>query len=494
MKFSEYSQHDALGLAALIRNGDVSATEVLSAAMARADQTHSQLNAVVRRYDDKARARAAQPFRPDQPFAGVPFLLKDLFQEWQGEPCSWGNAKLAQHKAPFTSDIVRRWEDAGVVIFGATNTPEFGAKNMTEPVAFGPCRNPWDTSRTPGGSSGGAASSVAAGVVPVAGASDGGGSIRIPAACNGLFGLKAGRGRISMGPLAAEGFFGAAVSGVISRSVRDSAAMMDVMQGPEAHGPYWMPAPEASYLSQIHYAPKRLRIGFCSESPTGTPVDPQAVAAMEDAAKLCASLGHHVEAVPLPFDGKQLSADFLMGWFCTLAMLINELQRTHGLQRTDFEPDVQVMAAVGRSVSAPEMLSCLERWNTHTLAMARFHSQFDVWLSPTISAPPLTVGTLKTPPMLHLVNKVLAGVGLFGVVRKTSTFEETVLKNLAWTPYTQMANLTGRPAMSVPLYWTPDGLPLGVQFVGGLNSEAMLLQLARELEIARPWFDKRPPI
>jgi amidase len=396
--------------------------------------------------------------------------------------------------APLSSDVVRRWENAGVVIFGATNTPEFGAKNVTESQALGPARNPWDTGRTTGGSSGGAGAAVAAGIVPIAGANDGGGSIRIPAASNGLFGFKAGRGRISIGPSAAEGFFGGAVQGVITRSVRDSAAMLDVLQGPEPHAPYWMPPPEQPYLSLIGQAPRTLRIGFTTESPTGTPVDPQAVAAVEDAARLLTSLGHDVESVKLPFDGRQLAADFLLAWFATQAMLIDELCRAEGLQHKDFEADTHVMAAVGRTVSAPELLSVLERWHVHTLALTRFHAQYDLWLSPTMSAPAIPIGSLDTPPALHMFNKLLSGLGLFGLLRKTPLFQNTVMKNLAWTPYTPLANLTGRPAMSVPLYWTPAGLPLGVQFVGPLHSEALMLQLAAQLEQARPWFDKRPPL
>jgi amidase len=290
MQVHEYLQHDAVGLAELVRRGEVSPAELLDAATARADAVNGPLNAVVRRYDDRARQRIAQGFDSSrQPLAGVPFLLKDLFQEWQGVPCSWGNRARKERPAPLTNDVVRRWENAGLVIFGATNTPEFGAKNVTESFALGPARNPWDRGRTPGGSSGGAGAAVAAGIVPVAGASDGGGSIRIPASCNGLFGLKAGRGRVSMGPMAAEGLFGAAVHGVVSRSVRDTAAMLDVLQGPEPHAPFWMPPPDQPYLEAMSRPPRPLRIGFTTEAPTGTPVDPQAVAATQDACQLLSS-------------------------------------------------------------------------------------------------------------------------------------------------------------------------------------------------------------
>ncbi len=495
MQYTDYIEHDALSLAKLVQKGDLLPEELLNMATSRADEVNGRINAVVRRYDDRARQRLKQGFDPKtQPFAGVPFLLKDLFQEWQGVPCSWGVAKRMHQPADFTSDAVKRWEASGLVIFGATNVPEFGAKNVTEPSAFGPTRNPWDTGRTAGGSSGGSAAAVAAGIVPVAAASDGGGSIRIPASATGLFGFKAGRGRVSIGPLAAEGLFGAAVQGVVSRSVRDSAAMLDILQGPEPHAPYWMPPPTESYLSAMQRPPRPLRIGFTTDAPTGTPVDKQAVAAVEDAARLLTSLGHHVEAVPLPFDGPQLSSDFLLAWFAAQAALVDGLGRLEGLKRSDFEADTQVMAAMGHTVTAPELMTCLDRWHHHTLALSRFHAEFDLWLSPTVSAPPLPIGALDTPPALHLANKVLSALGLFGVVRKLPHFDKVALKNLAWTPYTQLANLTGRPAMSVPLYWTPEGLPLGVQFVGPVNAEALLLQLAAQLEEARPWFHRRAPL
>jgi amidase len=494
MKFEDYIQHDALGLADLVRRGEVSPQELLDTALARTDQTHGQLNAVVRRLDEQARQRCAQPFDTQAPFAGVPFLLKDLFQDLAGLPSSCGSKPLSRVPAPESADVVRRWQDAGLVIFGKTNTPEFGARNVTEPLAFGPTRNPWDLSRTPGGSSGGSAAAVAAGIVPVAGANDGGGSIRIPAAACGLFGLKPGRGRVSSGPGAAEGMNGAAVQGVLSRSVRDSAAMLDVLQGPEAHGPYHMPAPPQPYLQAIQQAPGRLKIGFSTESPIGTPVSSEAIAAVKDAAALLESLGHHVEEAKLPVDGLGLAKDFLLAWFSRQAALVCELEQVHGIKPSAFEPDTRAMAAVGRSVPAVELLLSEARWNEHNRALARFHDQYDLWLSPVLASPPIPIGHLATSKTLHIASDLVAMLGLSGLLRKTALFQNTIINNLAWTPFTQLANLTGRPAMSVPLYWTPDGLPMGVQFVAGLDGEAMLLRLAAQLEQARPWFGRRPAL
>ncbi|MDE2400662.1 MAG: amidase [Burkholderiales bacterium] len=494
MRFDEYIQHDALSLADLVRRGEVLPTELLDLATARADQTHPQLNAVVTRLDAQARQRCTEPFESQAPFSGVPFLLKDLFQDIQGQPTSCGSRALARTPVPDTSDVVRRWQAAGLVIFGKTNCPEFGAKNITESLLFGPARNPWDLTRTPGGSSGGSAAAVAAGVVPVAGANDGGGSTRIPASACGLFGFKAGRGRISMGPAIAEAMHGAAVHGVVSRSVRDTAAMMDVLQGPEPHAPYYMPAPQQPYLEVIRQSPGRLRIGFSTASPIGTPVDPQAVAAVHSAAKLLESLGHHVEEASPPVDGQAVAQDFFLAWFSTQAMIVDMICQITGARLSDFEPDTRMMARVGRSVSAREYLIGQGRWNEHNRALSQFHHQHDAWLSPTTSAPPLRIGELTTPKLLTILGDVVTSLGLSGWLRRSSAFQSTALKNLAWTPYTQLANLTGRPAMSVPLHWTPDGLPMGVQFVAGLNGEAMLLKLAAQLEQAQPWFARRPSL
>lgn len=492
ISFEEYVRHDGLGLAELVRRGELHQQELLEAAIQRADQVNPKLNAIVQRFDERARQMAMRPITAETRFPGVPFLVKALFQDIAGLPSSYGSRSLGNAPSPESADVSKRWEAAGLLIFGMTNTPEFGIKNITEPLAHGPARNPWDLTRSTGGSSGGSAAAVAAGIVPIAGANDGGGSIRIPAAACGLVGLKAGRGRIPMGPYVGEGLNGSAVQGVVSRSVRDSAAMLDVLQGPEPHAPYYMAPPERSYLGAIQQAPRRLKIGFSTRSPIGTPVHADAVSAVLDAAKLLDSLGHHVEEASPVIDGVQLAEDFLIPWFCFIAATVDDIRRKTGAARRDFEPDTLAIADVGRSVSAVELLQIQGRWQTHVAALARFHSHYDLWLSPVLSEPPLPIGHLATPPLLHLANKVVGMFGLSGALRKTSVFQESILKNLAWTPFTQLANISGRPAISVPLYWNSQGLPMGVQFLAGLNGEALLLQLAAQLEQARPWFDKRP--
>ena len=494
MKYDDYAGHDALGLAALVASGQATPAELLDAALARQAAVNPAINAVVRDLAEPARrqARAAPPAAPG-PFHGVPFLLKDLFQDLRGVPSSCGSRALAGTPMPEDSDVVRLWQQAGLVIFGKTNTPEFGSKNVTEPTAFGPTRNPWDLTRTPGGSSGGSAAAVAAGIVPVAGASDGGGSIRIPAANCGLFGLKPGRGRVSMGPGIGEGMFGAAVQGVLSRSVRDSAAMLDLLMTSEPHAPYAFARPARALLEEVGRPTGRLRIGWSVESPLGTPVDAQAVAAVEDAARLLESLGHHVERAAPAIDGMQLCKDFLQTWFCQQAALIDHLHAMGvGRARADFEFDTRIMAAMGRGTPAPQLLTCEANWQTYRRALADFHGRYDLWLTPVLAAPPLRIGANDTPPGLRLAGEILLALGGARLLRLSGMLEEMIRKNLGWTPYTQLANLTGRPAMSVPLYWTPDGLPMGVQFVGPVDGEAALVRLAAQLEAARPWFRKRP--
>lgn len=492
MEYAEYRRHDAVGLAELVAKREVSADELLSVAIERAGKVNSFLNAINRPMYDIARARARTELTG--PFAGVPFLIKDLHQHYAGLPTGSGSRSLAHHPAPAHSAVVRRWLDAGLVIFGKTNTPEFGAKAITEPAVGGPTRNPWDTTRTPGGSSGGSAAAVAAGIVPVAGATDGGGSIRIPAACCGLFGLKPGRGLVPDGPDSAERLHGAAVVGVISRSVRDTAAMLDVLTVHDPAGPYLSARPVDPYAELARREPGTLRIGFSTASPLGTAVSPDAIAAVEDAVAVLSSLGHEVEPAASGVDERQLAKDFLTMWFASLAAQIDDARRTTGCGAAAFELDTLVVAAVGRATSAPAYIATHNRWNDHSRRLAAFHERYDMLLTPTLARPPVQIGELTTPKPLQLVSRALLTVRAAGMLARTNVIDKLVDENLSPFPYTQLANITGRPAMSVPLYWTPDGLPLGVQLVGGLGSEGRLLSLATQLEAARPWFDRSPSI
>ena len=324
MDFSEYSRYDATGLAELVATKQVTPAELLAAARARAVAVNNKITAIVRTIPEADKQVEGEL---SGPFAGVPFLIKDLGQDYKGHPTSGGCRALSTLPAPEHSTIVQRWLDAGLVIFGKTNTPEFGSKGITEPELFGASRNPWDLDRTPGGSSGGSAAAVAAGIVPVAGASDGGGSIRIPAGCCGLVGLKPGRGITPMGPAAGEPMHGAAVSGTVSRTVRDTAAMLDVIAGPDATSPYLPAIPEDSYASQVGRDPGKLRIGVRIPTVITPNPDPAAAAAVEAAVRVLTHLGHEVEEVSAPYDDGQLARDFLLTWFVHAAYEVDDTKR-----------------------------------------------------------------------------------------------------------------------------------------------------------------------
>ncbi|MFI9381862.1 amidase [Kutzneria sp. NPDC052558] len=487
MDYEEYRRFDAVGLAELVARGEVSASELLELAIARAEAVHPRLNLYALPMHDIARKRAAAEL--SGPFAGVPFLIKDLGQDYQGLPTGSGSRSLRGHRAAEHAVVVQRWLDAGLVIFGKTTTPEFGTKAVTESLATGPTRNPWNLDHTPGGSSGGTAAAVAAGVVPVAGASDGGGSIRIPAACCGLFGLKPGRGVVPAGPLRAESFHGAATDGVISRTVRDSAAMLDVLTAkPDLAGPYLSARPEDSYLNLAAREPGKLRIGFTTRSPIDGPVDAEAVAAVEHAAKVLAELGHEVEPAEPGINGNQLAEDFLAAWCANAAFIMAQI----GGPKSGYELDTHLLAAAAWGRRAPEQVATLARWHVHARALAAFHERYDLLLTPTLARPPVRVGELDTPPAVRALGEILLRLKMVGVFSRTKAWRDQVVANLAPVPYTQLANITGRPAMSVPLHQTARGLPLGVQFVGGLGAEPTLLALASQLEAHQPWADRRP--
>jgi amidase len=337
---------------------------------------------------------------------------------------------------------------------------------------------------------------VAAGVVPMAGGNDGGGSLRIPAACCGLFALKPSRGRISNGPGFGEIWFGACTEGVISRSVRDTALALDVLSGPEPGDPF-VGAPSPGFVAGLATPAPRLRIAFSATSPIGTPIDPQAVAAVQDAAALLASLGHEVEEAAPAIDGQAVAQAYLQLYFAQVPVSIAQA-RAAGAQRADFELLTLVTGALGQATGAATASGWLMQWNVFARQLAQFQQRYDLWLTPTLAAPPLPHGATDPPPALRAALTVLLKTGLLGLLARTGLMQGTIdgiaRDNLTPYPFTQLANLTGVPAMSVPLHWTPQGLPLGVQFVGRMGDELTLLRLAAQLEQARPWFGRLPAL
>jgi amidase len=492
--FAEYARHDGVGLAGLVRAGEVSPVELVEAAIARAEATHASLNAIVIPMYEHARDRARQALTG--PFAGVPFLIKDLYQDYAGVPATSGSWAL--RRAGYTptrhSEIVRRWLDAGAVVLGRTNTPEFGAKAITEPVCWGPTHNPWQRDRSPGGSSGGAAAAVAAGIVPAAGASDGGGSIRIPAASTGLFGFKPGRGRTPTGPEVGEALHGAAVNHVISWSVRDSAAWLEASHGDEPGSVCRLAPPPRSYSQEIERDPRPLRIAFSSASPLGTPVDAAAVAGVESTAKLLEGLGHRLEPAAPALDGVLLAHHFTRVWMAQLALGMRLTRAQLGARDADFELDSLAMEAIAESHAAPAYAESYVHWLQAGRALADFFTRYDVWLTPTLAEPPPRLGALKTPDWATNLMRAALPLGLRRLIPLSrKTIERVTLENLRGVPFTQLANVTGVPAMTVPLCQFADGMPLGMHFTADHGAEGLLLSLAAQLERSAPWRTRRPP-
>jgi amidase len=492
--FKEFDQYDGLGLAGLIRKKEISAEAVCETAIARIEALNPELNAVVTPMYDHART-AIRHGLPDGPFAGVPFLLKDLLAAYAGVPMTNGSRAYRNYIPEQDSEMVTRFKRAGTVILGKTNTPELGLLGTTEPELHGPTRNPWNTDHTPGGSSGGSAAAVASGMVPLASGGDGGGSIRIPAACCGLFGLKTTRGRNPTGPEAGAIWQGAVIEHVITRTVRDSAAMLDATQGPDTGAPSILPPPERPYAEDMDRDPGPLKIAFTIRSPIHTPVHPECVKGVRETALLLESLGHRVEEAAPEIDGPALAMSYLAMYFGEVAADIEALKEILGRKprRNDLETLTWTLGLMGRTYSAGYFVKAMREWGKAARIMGRFHQKYDLYLTPTLACPPVTIGKLKPKPAEALALEVINALGLGRLVRLTGMMDKLAIKSLSETPFTQLANFTGQPAMSVPLYWTPDGLPCGSQFIGRFGDESTLFKLARQLEQARPWFDRRPP-
>lgn len=471
---AEYEKYDGLGLAALIAKRQITAQELLSAVKQRLELVNPKLNATAQVFFDKAENQIKQGL-PEAPFKGVPFVLKDLGQQLAGTVTSYGSRLFKDNTPDFDSTLVTRYKRAGLVIFAKSTSPEFGLTTTTESALFGRTHNPWKLDRTSGGSSGGSSALVAARVVPMAHGSDGGGSIRIPSSCCGLFGLKPTRGRVPMGPSQFESWNGCSHHHALTISVRDSAALLDASCGAEPGAPYFSPRPEKSFLKEIATEPGALRIALAIPTPGKTPLDPECQKAAMDAAKLCESLGHKVEEAQLPIDDAWMRQAFLTVLRVSLARTLDDAAKPLGRSVTekDVEPVTWLLAEVGRAVNVLAYSRAIATMHQVGLAMARFQEKYDVILSPTLAKPPVPLGVLSLSP--ESIDQYSRDVSEFG-------------------PYTALYNVTGQPSMSVPLHRSPDGLPIGVMFSGRFGEDALLLRLAAQLEKAKPWAGKRPPI
>jgi Asp-tRNA(Asn)/Glu-tRNA(Gln) amidotransferase A subunit family amidase len=492
--FGEYEEHDALGLAHLIRSGQISAHEVLEAAISRIERRNPLLNAVITTTFDRAQQRISNGL-PEGPFSGAPFVLKDLSHAWEGVPLTDGSRSLLDYVPSYTSTLVRRYEQAGLVILGKTNTPEFGLTPVTEPKVHGVCANPWNTGRTAGGSSGGSGAAVAAGMVPAASASDGGGSIRIPASQCGLFGLKPTRARTPSGPLQAEGWFGMSVGHALTRSVRDSAALLDATHGAEPGDPYAAPPVERPFIEEVGADPGRLRIGMLDGGILSDEIHPECRAAVSAAGTLLTDLGHDVSPLHLGLDRAAAVEAFLVLVAASTAASLDEIAALKGQRQpraAEYELETWVLNLAGRKLDGRQVAAALShvRMLGRSVATTMTEQGIDVIGTSTLASPPLTHHALSASTSQRRVLEALRRVPAKPALM--AAFRQMAATVLAAIPNTPLFNLTGQPAMSVPLHWTPDNLPVGVQFAGHLGDEATLLRLAAQLEAARPWFARRP--
>lgn len=472
MAFKEYGDYDGVGLAELVRSKQVTPAELLDEAIARTDALDPKLNAVVVRHDDYAH-KQIEAGLPQGPFTGVPFVLKDL-DLLAGTRTTFGASLYKDFVAPHTGTLAGRFLASGVTIFGKSASPEFGLMPTTESRLHGPTRNPWNTDHSSGGSSGGAAAAVAARILPVAHASDGGGSIRIPASACGVFGLKPTRARNPIGPDRGEGWGGFACGHVVSISVRDSAAMLDALHGPEPSSPYVAPPPERPFAEEVGREPGRLRIAFTDRSTYGDAIDPEVAAAVRDTARLLEGLGHHVEerAPVLPADPAQVIATIVA---CNTGLAVQLAEQTVGRAMTERDFEVLTLASAANARKASGVDYCAAQLAAFQIsrAMADFFANVDVFLSPTLCTLPLRIGEIDT--MAHDLS------GISPTLRR-------------YIPGTSLSNMSGQPSMSVPLAWSASGLPIGMMFAGRFGDEATLLRLAAQLERERPWKTRRPPV
>ncbi len=466
---------DATAQADLVRTKQVKPIELVDAAIERIERLNPTLNAVVTPMYDEARKTASGPL-PDGPFSGVPFLLKDLLAEYAGVRLTEGSAFLGAYVSDHDTELVARYKRAGLIVLGKTNTPEFGLLPTTESRLVGPAHNPWDTGRTPGGSSGGSAAAVAAGIVPMAHGNDGGGSIRIPASCCGLFGLKPTRARNPLGPDLGEDWSGLVAEHALTRSVRDSAALLDATSGPDLGDPYWAPPPERPFIEEVGADPGKLRIAFATQTLTGTPLHPDCIAAVKDAANLCADLGHDIVEASPTIDQELLTQPIInviaaSGATTTVDGWARRLGRTPAPEH--FEPLTWGLYQMGRQQTASAYLLGIRGLQRLSRDIARFFVEHDVWLTPTLGEPPLPLGSFDSTPENPL---------------------QGFMRAVTFVSFTPNSNVTGQPAISLPLYWNDERLPVGAHFVAPFGDEATLFRLAAQLEEARPWADRRPPV
>jgi amidase len=492
MSFSEYGNYDGLGLAELVRRRKVTPAELAEEAIQRVETHNPKLNAVINKLYDRARDTAKSDL-PSGPFKGVPFLMKDLMATLEGVPTSMGNKLWKDIPATVDSELAHRWMSSGVIVVGKTNTPEFGLTPYTEPETFGPARNPWDTDRTPGGSSGGSAAAVAARIVPIASGGDGGGSIRIPSSACGLFGLKPTRGRTPSGPESGEFLQGFAIEHVLTRSVRDSAAMLDATAGADVGAPYVIPE-AGPFLREVGKKPGILKVAFSTKSMLGKVVHPDCVQGVEGTVELLQGLGHEVEAAAPAIDGEAYSLAFLTIIAAHLRADIEEAAEAAGKKVSvdDFDVSTFGVGLFGSVLKASDYARAIRYLQKVSREVGRFFEKYDVLLTSVLNQPPGKIGELAPSASEQVLVKMIGRTGAKWILNAIGVTKLLAARTFEF-PWAPVFNVTGQPAMSVPLHWNEAGLPIGMHFVGHWGDEATLFRLAGQLEKAKPWADKVPP-
>lgn len=483
--------YDASGLARLVKQKEITAEELVELSVAQIERLNPAINAVTHKMYERARQQARSR-ELSGPFAGVPMLLKDMYQELQGEPMTFGSRSYQRNLATEDSYYARQLQKAGFVFLGFTNVPEFALMAVTEPKHVGPTRNPWNRDVTPGGSSGGSAAAVASGMVPLAGASDGGGSIRIPAAYCGLFGLKPTRGRTPVGPQSGRHWQGASVSHVLTKSVRDSAAVLDNLIMDDPHRAFLPPPFTGSYLEVLNQPMGRpLRVAYSVTSPLGTEVDLECREAVIQTARVLESLGHHVVEETAPVDGLQIARSYITMYFGEVGAELKALEEVLGRKATrhDVEPTTWMLGVLGQATSAADFVLSLREWDKAASQMEKFHQTYDIYLTPTTAMLPARIGELDLKSSERTLVAMVDKFGLAKLLQKVGLVDTLVQTSLKRTPFTQLANLTGQPAMSVPMYKTASGMPVGVQVIAPKGREDLLFQVAAQLEQTPQWMN-----
>ena len=494
MGFPEYGQYDALGLAGLVRTKQVSATDLIDEALARTAAVNPKINAVIHLMENRAREAIAVGL-PEGPLSGVPFLIKDLMTAYAGEPMRCGSRLFKDFVPAADEELTSRYRQAGLVIFGKTNTPELGVTNVTEPELFGPTRNPWNLERTSSGSSGGSAAAVAARIAPAANANDGGGSIRTPASNCGLVGLKPSRGRNPTGPQAPDVWWGFIGEHAVTRTVRDSAAILDATAGDYPQQLMKLPPPERSFLEETQRPPGRLRIAFSFDPGLGKTLHPENRKALEATTAALNGLGHEIVEVKLPLPPDSFVESYAALVSADVAATLRMAPTLVGREATsdDVELATWVLAKMGEAQSAADAAAALWTMQTFSRQWLKWSADFDVLLTPTVGLPPLPIGAYKLTTMQRQGLKLLTALPGGALLSQRSKVIEAFEPVFEAAPYTMIANVTGQPSLSLPLHWTEDGLPMGMLFTARIGDEATLFRLAAQVEQTLPWRDRIAP-